>query len=250
MEKGNLYETRRMQNDTSQFVVNIIPLQNIQTNTSGIDATQSLSNSVANIQEMVNFDQKRVYTNFLSAYTAGNTIQVLSPMNMSNGDLTIGGTSVSGSTGSGSISTISAGSNSVNTSGSVSIITNGNTALSFSNNGYATFTGNVYAQQFITLSDSSSKTNIRSFDRPVLEGISRLEPKVFQYQSSPGFRTDEPFEVGLLAQEVESIFPECVKEGPGNKKYINYQNLTIILLKAVKDLQIKLIKMEGQLSGL
>ena len=229
-----------MQNDTSQFVVNIIPLQNIQTNTSGIDATQSLSNSVANIQEMVNFDQKRIYTDFISAYTTGNTIQVLSPMNMSNGDLTVSGTSVIGSGGT----SITSGTNSVTTSPSVSLVVNGSTALNFSNDGSAVFTGNVYGQQFITLSDKSVKTNIRSFDRPVLEGVSRLDPKLFQYVRSPGFTSLPEEEVGLLAQEVESIFPECVKDGPGDKKYINYQNLTIILLKAVKELNQALQRLE------
>lgn len=230
-------EQIEMQNDTSQFVVNIIPLQNIQTTTSGLDPTTELSNSVANIQQMVNFDQKRVYADFLSAYTTGNTIQVLSPMNMSNGDFSVGGIT----TGSSSTS-LSNGTTSINTftSGTtaISMVTSGTTALSFSNTGEAVFTGNVYAQQFITLSDSTAKTNIRTFDRPVLEGIRRLNPQTFEYVSSPGFRPSPEVkeEVGLLAQEVEAVFPECVKDGPGGRKYINYQSLTVILLKAVQEL--------------
>ena len=228
-----------MQNDTSQYVVNIIPLQNIQSNTSGLDTTTILSNSVANIQEMVNFEQKRIYTDFLSAYTAGNTIQVLSPMNMSNGDLTVGGSSVTTS-GSAAGTSLSNGTTSVNTFGSggvaISMVTSGNTALSFSNTGEAVFTGNVYAQQFITLSDLSVKTNIKSFDFDVLSRVCRLEPKVFQYTSSPGFGPEPCEEVGLIAQELEALFPECVKGGPGNKKYINYQALTVVLLKAVQEL--------------
>jgi hypothetical protein len=234
-----------MQNDTSQFVVNIIPLQNIQTNTSGLDDTAQLSNSVANIQQMVNFEQKRIYTDFLSAYTTGNTIQVLSPMNMSNGDFTVGGTSVTGGTSGSTGNSISASNTSITLystgTTAISMVTSGNTALSFSNTGQAVFTGNVYAQQFITLSDASAKTNIRTFNKSVLSGISLLEPKVFQYCSSPGFRPDpqDGEEVGLIAQELESIFPECVKEGPGGKKYINYQSLTIVLLKAIQELALK-----------
>jgi hypothetical protein len=231
-----------MQNDTTQFVVNIIPLQNIQTNTSGLDDTAQLSNSVADLQQMVNFEQKRIYTDFLSAYTTGNTIQVLSPMNMSNGDFTVGGNSVTTS-GSGGTS-LSNGTTSVNTfaSGatSISMVTSGTTALTFSNTGEAVFTGNVYAQQFITLSDSSVKTNIKSFNKEVLSSVSRLEPKVFQYCSSPGFGPEPCQEVGLIAQELEAVFPECVKEGPGGKKYINYQSLTIVLLKAVQELSKKI----------
>ena len=231
-----------MQNDTSQFVVNIIPLQNVQSNTSGLDTTTQLSNSVADLQQMVNFEQKRIYTDFLSAYTTGNTIQVLSPMNMSNGDFTVSGNSVTTSGSGGGGTSLSNGTTSVNTFGSgstaISMVTSGTTALTFSNTGEAVFTGNVYAQQFITLSDASVKTNIKSFDfgGPVLERVSRLEPKVFQYTSSPGFRPQDGEELGLIAQELEALFPECVKGGPGNKKYINYQALTVVLLKAVQEL--------------
>ena len=59
---------------------------------------------------------------------------------------------------------------------------------------------------------------------------------MFQYCSSPGFSPDPCEEVGLVAQEVEALFPECVKGGPGGKKYLNYQSLTVVLLKAVQEL--------------
>ncbi len=134
-----------------------------------------------------------------------------------------GGTSLSN--GTTSINTFNTGTT------AISMVTAGTPALSFSNTGQAVFTGNVYAQQFITLSDVSVKSNIKSFEKSVLEGVSRLEPKVFTYGSDPCEQ------LGLLAQELEAVFPDCVKEGPSKKKYIDYQALTVVLLKAVQELK-------------
>jgi hypothetical protein len=225
------------QNDVSRFVANIIPLQNIQTNSGGTTDTGNLSNAVAELQTMVDYTQKRINTNFMSAYDTGATIQVLSPMNMSNGSFTIGGDVVTAGGGSGSgsssISTITAGSSAISLfNTNIQMDVGGVSTLSLTS-GNAVFSGDVYAQQFITLSDMSFKTNIRSFERPVLEGVLKLEPKIFQYNGK------EQDEIGLLAQEVEAIFPECVKDSAG-KKYINYQALTVLLLKAVKELAAKI----------
>ncbi len=191
-----------MQNDTSQFVVNIIPLQNIQSNTSGEDATFTLSNNVANIQQMVNFEQKRIYTDFLSAYTADGTIQVLSPMNMSDVPLT------------GQIQ------------GSNLIIT-----------GSGTFTGTVSASGFITLSDVMAKRNIVPIQGNVLEGFQRIQPYYYEYK--PEFTTisqEGKAEIGLLAQEVEEVFPEAIEIRDDGRKCIKYNALIALLIKAVKEL--------------
>jgi len=195
-----------MQNDTSQFVVNIIPLQNIQSNTSGEDTTTILANSVANIQQMVNFEQKRIYTDFLSAYTADGTIQVLSPMNMSDVPLT------------GQIS------------GSNLIIT-----------GSGTFTGTVSAAGFVTLSDVMAKKNIVPIQGSVLEGFQRIQPYYYEYK--PEFTTSSQEgkpEIGLLAQEVEEVFPEAIEIRDDGRKYIKYNALIALLIKAVKELKEKL----------
>jgi hypothetical protein len=191
-----------MQNDTSQFVVNIIPLQNIQSNTSGEDATTILTNSVANIQQMVNFEQKRIYTDYLSAYTADGTIQVLSPMNMSDVPLT------------GNI-----------TGSNLNII------------GSGTFTGTVSASGFVTLSDVLAKKNVLPIQGSVLEGFQRIQPYYYQYK--PEFTSQneegEP-EIGLLAQEIEAVFPEAISVRSDGRKYVKYNAIVALLVGAVKEL--------------
>ena len=72
-----------MQNPTSGLVVNIIPLQNVQANTSGLDATATLSKQVVAMQGMVDTTKKQLNVNYISAFTTGNKIQVASPINLS-----------------------------------------------------------------------------------------------------------------------------------------------------------------------
>ncbi len=183
-----------MQNDTSQFVVNIIPLQNVQSNTSGEDATFTLSNNVANIQQMVNFEQKRIYADVFSSYTADGTIQVLSPMNMSDVPLTGNSLAISGS---------------------------------------GTFTGTVSATGFITLSDVLAKKNVVPIKGNVLEGFQRIQPYYYQYK--PEYGVQEP-EIGLLAQEIEAVFPEAVSTQSDGRKYVKYNAVIALLVAAVKEL--------------
>jgi hypothetical protein len=211
-----------MQNDTTQFVVNIIPLQNIQTNTSGLDATTELSNAVANIQQMVNFEEKRVFTDFLSAYTTNGTIQVLSPMNMSDVPLTLSGVGINGGTGGGGSLTVS------------SLTVGGNITIT----GSGTFTGSVSATSFITVSDQAAKTDIQSLQGSSLERVKGLFPYRFRYTVGQETPT-----VGLMAQDVENVIPEAVHLDTAGRRYVNYDSIVAVLVGAVKEL-------EGEISSL
>ncbi len=216
-----------MQNDTSQFVVNIIPLQNIQTNTSGLDATTELSNAVANIQQMVNFDQKRVYTDYLSAYTTNGTIQVLSPMNMSDVPLTLSGVDFSGATGGGSL-TVS------------SLTVGGNITIA----GSGTFTGSVSATSFITLSDRAAKTDIVHFDRSALSVLQGIQPYMFRYTVGSDMTTPT---LGVLAQEVQDVCPEATVLDAKGVRYVNYDSLLAVCIGAIKELKAEITQLKGRL---
>jgi hypothetical protein len=196
-----------MQNDTSQFVVNIVPLQNIQTDSSGLDATAQLNSAVANIQQMVNFDQKRIFTDSLSAFTTGGTIQVISPMNMSDVPLTLSGTAVTGSgSGSGSFTSL--------------VVT-----------GTGTFGGSVSATAFITLSDMQKKKEKVVLTNPfaILESV---QPYKYFLE---GEETKQ--RIGLLAQEVEAVCPEACQRGVDGNLYVEYNSIVALLVGAVKNLR-------------
>ena len=86
---------------TSNFILNIVDLNNTITNSSGLSATSGLQNAVNQIQKMVDVNKKQINVNFISNYDT-TPIQILAPMNLSNvslfqnGNLFVGGSSSSG----------------------------------------------------------------------------------------------------------------------------------------------------------
>jgi hypothetical protein len=227
-----------MQNDTSNFVVNIIPLQNIQTNVSGVDAVGTLTASVAEIKKMVNTDQKKLFANSLGSYTTGGSISITSPMNLCNVGLTTNGTII-GTTGSAlsnlsSIISLSATNGAFSTavtiatasvSSAVLVSESGNLTVS----GSGTFGGICYATQFVTLSDMMMKESVREWRSPVLVDLQKIRPYVFSYL------LNKKEDIGLMAQEVEGVWPYLVKDGVKGK-YVNYDGVVTLLVKAVQEL--------------
>ncbi len=217
-----------MQNDTSQFVVNIIPLQNIQSNISGLDPFSVLSNDVTNIQQMVDFQSKTVYTDFLRSYTENGPINVLSPLNLSNTILTSNGSEI---TTGGSSSNLVNSNTSVTLSGSnILFVVNSSNSLTLTSNS-GTFSGTVYAQNFVTLSDKGAKSNIQMIEENILDKLTSLNTYTFTY----GQKAETS--IGLLAQEVEELFPEAIQKGAKGEKYINYNSVLTLMLKAIKELK-------------
>jgi len=138
----------------SPFLVNIQSLQNYNSNITGLDPLTSLINSVSNIQEMVNYDQKRIFINTISKFNQ-IPIQVTDPINLSNVNLYQNGDLFTGSglgVGSSGVS-ISSGGSAVylasTTSASsiaVGLQVAGKTVFSFDGRGRALYTdptGNV-----------------------------------------------------------------------------------------------------------
>ncbi len=197
------------QSAASPFLVNILPLANVNTNTGGTNPVTQLTEVVAGITTMVDFEQKRINTDTLASFTNGGSINVVSPINLCNVGITTNGTSNI------TVETLTA--------------------------------GTVYASNYVTLSDRSVKTNVREFSTgSVLEGLSGLRTYSFQMLrerrgSSSTWGTTDPvsegqMEIGLLAQEVEAVFPECVTRGPGGRLYIKYDSVVALLLGAVRSL--------------
>ena len=92
----------------SKYVVNIVDLQNTITSASGLSPVATLSNTVAQLQEMVIYDEKRIAVNTISRYSQ-SPIQVTDSMNFaSNATLTVNGVGVAATSGTsfGSVSSI------------------------------------------------------------------------------------------------------------------------------------------------
>lgn len=81
-----------------------------------------------------------------------------------------------------------------------------------------------------TTSDARLKTNITPLQNSL--------DKILQLQGVEYDRTDyEKHEIGMVAQEVEKIIPDLVKENSEGVKILEYQNLTAVLVEAIKEQQ-------------
>lgn len=80
----------------SNYLVNIVELQNTVTSATGLSPIQQVQLEVNQLQSMVNFDQKRIFTNIISKFDQ-TPIQITDDINLSNaflfqnGQLFIGG---------------------------------------------------------------------------------------------------------------------------------------------------------------
>jgi hypothetical protein len=196
-----------MQNDTSKFVVNIIPLQNVNTSVSGTNAINVLSNNIVAIQQMVNTSNNSIRTNTIQSYTSNTSVNFISPINLSNVGITSNGTPYT-----------TYGANLTASSLTVSSITGVSGDFEI-----------VYAQQFVTLSDILAKTSIREWRSPVLSDLQKIHPYIFNYGDMP------TQDIGLMAQEIGAIWPDLIKESVKGK-FVNYDGMVGLLVKGVQEL--------------
>lgn len=93
-------------------------------------------------------------------------------------------------------------------------------------------------------SDIRAKSNIKNLNTSIgsMNILSRLRPVTYSftdnsqesmYKKSGGANQ----EIGLIAQEVETVLPSIVLTDPEGKKLINYTALIPLLIDAVKELQ-------------
>ena len=96
--------------------------------------------------------------------------------------------------------------------------------------------GDVYARGIMLTSDSRLKSDVLPLTG-VLEKLDQIHGVSFRWsdamvaQGAPADRR----EIGLIAQEVEKVFPELVKQA--EYKGIDYSKMTAVLLEAVKELK-------------
>lgn len=85
------------------------------------------------------------------------------------------------------------------------------------------------AGDLVTSSDKNLKSNIASLG-PVLTKLISLNPKRYTMNND----AEQKEKIGLLAQDIQAVFPELVDE---NNEYmsVNYQALIPILISAVNE---------------
>jgi hypothetical protein len=90
----------------------------------------------------------------------------------------------------------------------------------------------------VTLSDVREKVNQREWTSSVMDTLSNIRPYSFNYNG--GVES-----IGFIAQEIEAVYPQLVQES-GSTKYVNYDGMVALLVKAVQELGARVSSLEGK----
>jgi hypothetical protein len=93
---------------------------------------------------------------------------------------------------------------------------------------YNPSTGTLNATELNATSDINLKENIRPIENPI-EKVMQLNGVSFDWKET------QDSSIGVIAQEVEKVFPELVRTG--DKKSVNYNGLIGLLIEVVKEQQ-------------
>jgi hypothetical protein len=112
--------------------------------------------------------------------------------------------------------------------------------MTIQDNGNVTVQGSVRARSFPTTSDAKYKTNITPLTN-VLGRLNKLRAIAFSWNglSEPQDHGAERKEIGVIAQELEAVFPELVTTSDEGYKAVEYGRFSAVLLEAVKELTAK-----------
>lgn len=98
-----------------------------------------------------------------------------------------------------------------------------------------------------TQSDLRSKDNIKNLNSS-LENLVNLQGVSFTWKDNPVRFDDNDCEsLGLIAQDVEKVFPQLVKSGPDGKLGVNYIGLIPVLVECIKEQQVQMESLRDQL---
>jgi Chaperone of endosialidase len=207
------------------YVLNLIGLQNTQTNSSGVNTNVAMSNALCNLEQMVNFGTKTIYTNNLSNFNA-TPLQILTDLNLSNTNLYQNSNLVIFNT-----STITTG-NTLTYGSTTAYVSTGGLFV----NGAGVFTGSVSATNFITPSDSRLKMKIETLANSEW-AIGQLRGVRFEWRDT-GAK-----DIGFIAQEISQIIPEAVVAHAG-ELYVAYDKVVPLLVETVKTLLERVNRLE------
>ena len=96
-----------------------------------------------------------------------------------------------------------------------------------------------------TPSDKRLKTNINDINYG-LDAVMKLSPKEYDWKK------DNRHDIGFIAQEVEEVIPEIVKDKKHfdkDIKTLDYEKLTAVLIKAVQEQQEQINELKEKLNG-
>jgi hypothetical protein len=115
-----------------------------------------------------------------------------------------------------------------------------------------TVTGSIIASADIiafSSSDERLKAN-KILIKEALYKVNQLGGYEFDWIPMVGIHENKGHDIGVIAQQVEHIFPELVTTRDNGYKAVKYEKLTAILIEAVKELTTKVKDLQNQINQL
>ena len=111
--------------------------------------------------------------------------------------------------------------------------------------------GEVKSNGIVLTSDKRYKKDITALTG-LLEKILQLAPKEYRWKKNefPEKNFSNGLQFGLIAQEVEVLFPDAVSTSSDGFKSLNYNHLLVLLLQAMKEQQQLLEKQNARLDAI
>lgn len=121
-------------------------------------------------------------------------------------------------------------------------------AMSLTTIGDLTVKTSVTSGAYYYISDERLKKNIKKLDsKSALDKIMKLDGVSFDWISQ---EVDSGTEIGLIAQNVEEVFPELVRTNSDGFKSVEYGNLVAPLIEAVKEQQAQIDELRKEIEML
>lgn len=119
-------------------------------------------------------------------------------------------------------------------------------AYKFSVNGNSYLSGDLFVGgTFTNPSDIRFKKNFAKINNP-LDNLLKINGLYYDYDTEkfPNKHFSEKRQIGVIAQEVEKLYPELVQTDANGYKSVDYVKLTPILIEAIKELNSKVETLE------
>ena len=145
-------------------------------------------------------------------------------------------------------STVTSGGNatSFDTDNAAFVIGNGTASNAVSDAFVVRFNGDATLSGDLTInSDERLKDNIQPLGS-TLNKLHQIEAKTYSLKKDE----EHTPKIGVLAQEVQAVFPELVTEGADGILSVNYQGLVPVLINAINEQQLKMSEQHAKIAAL
>src|SRR5262249_7841566 len=108
---------------------------------------------------------------------------------------------------------------------------------------------NLFAADFIKVSDSRQKKNVRAISQ-ALAHVTQLRGVIYEKheQGTAHARRDAGRHLGFIAQEVHAILPEVVFQDSKGMYGISYTSILPLVVEAIKEQQQTIVRLQEELA--